>query len=86
MNNSNDFSGEMGIFLINCGNSHFNVIKYFIIRLQGRSSVKITLLIIYNALKICLWQNFEMAEITITPVQATQVKSVIICCLKGYGD
>ena len=32
----------------------------------------------YNALKICLWQNFEMAEITITPVQATQVKQVII--------
>jgi len=31
----------------------------------------------YIALKICLWQNFEMAEITITPVQATQVKSVI---------
>ena len=22
----------------------------------------------YNALKICLWHNFEMAEITITPV------------------
>ena len=32
----------------------------------------------YNALKICLWHNFEMAEITITPVQATQAKSVII--------
>ena len=31
----------------------------------------------YIALKICLWQNFEMAEITITPVQATQVESVI---------
>ena len=31
----------------------------------------------YIALKICLWQNFEMAEITNTPVQATQVKSVI---------
>ena len=34
--------------------------------------------------------NFEMAEITITPVQATQAKSVIIqqiiCCLKGYGE
>ena len=28
----------------------------------------------YNALKICLWHNFEMAEITITPVQATQAK------------
>jgi hypothetical protein len=28
----------------------------------------------YSALKICHWQNFEMAEITITPVQATQVK------------
>jgi hypothetical protein len=28
----------------------------------------------YSALKICLWQNFEMAEITITPVQATQVE------------
>ncbi len=28
--------------------------------------------------KICLCQNFEMAEITITPVQATQVKSVIV--------
>lgn len=34
--------------------------------------------ILSKALKICLWQNFEMAEITITPVQATQVKSVII--------
>ena len=31
----------------------------------------------YNALKICLRQNFEMAGITIMPVQATQVKSVI---------
>ncbi len=31
----------------------------------------------YIALKICLWHNFEMAEITITPVQATQVKPVI---------
>ena len=34
--------------------------------------------ILSTALKICLSQNFEMAEIIITPVQATQVKSVII--------
>ena len=31
----------------------------------------------YIALKIYLRQNFEMAEITITSVQATQVNSVI---------
>ncbi len=28
-------------------------------------SVKITLINNYSALKICLWHNFEMAEITI---------------------
>ncbi len=31
----------------------------------------------YIALKICLRHNFEMAEITITPVQATQAEAVI---------